>query len=542
MRRDTKKLQHDTFDVLVIGGGIHGAAAARECASRGLKTALIEKSDFGNATSANSMKIIHGGLRYLQHLNIKRMRESIVSRRMMLKLAPHNVKPLGCVIGNSGYGLQSNLVMRIGLMLNDCIAFDRNKGVDGQSRIPRGTILPLTRCKELFPSLDWTGMTGASLWYDAIALNSDRLVLAFVKGAVGHGAQVANYVAMDELLVENGQVAGCRATDLLTGDMLTISARAAVITGGAWNNALLGTVRATEAPATHFAKAVNIIVRKSLTERYAFGLTGEVNYQDKDAVFKKKGRFFFFVPWRGYTMIGTTYTRYDGSLDQVRATRRDIEELLAEVNAIYPPAALTVSDVTNVHAGLLPLSSLDSDKYGNVQVEKETMIIGEGDGLKTPAGLLSVKSVKYTTAPVVAAQTCDRLSRLLGEKTKKPVIAETQAPAAMQGSPRRSAGFDYLDHRYGAEAGEVFACVQKNPEMVSVAPPLCLGEIDYFIEEEMALTVSDVVFRRSELATAECPPAEVLQAIADYLGKRLAWSQQKIESEIEEVTSHFIWS
>ena len=386
MKRNIDALKNQLFDVLIIGGGIHGAATARECACRGLKTALIERNDFGGATSANSLKIIHGGLRYLQHLNIKRMRESIESRRIVSVLAPHLIKALGCVIPNSGNGLQSNFLMRIGLLINDCIAFDRNNGIAEQCQIPGGKVISLARCKELFPTIDWEGMAGGSLWYEAFVLNSERLTLSFVQEAVRNGACVANYVEMQELIVEDGSVSGCRTVDSLLDDTFAVKARTVVMTGGAWNDPLLKKIRPAEKKPTYWAKAVNIIVRKPLFQEYAIGLTGEVNYQDQDAVLKKKGRFFFFVPWRGYTVIGTTYKRFDKIPDQLTADKKDIEELLTEVNAIHPTARLTIADVTNVHAGLVPMSSQFGDKNGDVQLEKETMVMEYGDGILGPTG------------------------------------------------------------------------------------------------------------------------------------------------------------
>jgi glycerol-3-phosphate dehydrogenase len=542
MKRNIDTLKNQLFDVLVIGGGIHGAATARECARRGLSTALIEKNDFGSATSANSLKIIHGGLRYLQHLNIKRMRESIISRRMMCELSPHNVRELSCLIPNSGYGLRSNMVMRIGLMLNDCIAFDRNKGIKKECRIPSGNILPLSQCKELFPAINWNGMTGGSVWHDAIALNSDRLTLAFVKEAVRNGASAANYLEMQELLVENGSIKGCRAFDTLSNEQVTINARTVVITGGAWNNSLLKTAQVSEGKQTLWAKAVNIIVCKPLFKKYAIGLTGEVDYRDQDAVLKKKGRFFFFVPWRGYTMIGTTYKRFDGPYGQIKADRQDIEEALSEVNAIYPAAQLTFEDVTNAHAGLLPMSSLHGDKNGDVQLEKETMVMEYGDGVKAPKGLLSVKSVKFTTAPVVAIETCAKVTRFLQRMEKTALSTEASSSSFISEKYNASPQFVFLEDRYGKESVNVLPYVMNNREKVSIDPPLCLGELDFFLQEEMALKVADVVFRRSELATAECPSDEVLRKISAYLGKQLGWDEQRVEAEIHEVKEHFIWN
>jgi glycerol-3-phosphate dehydrogenase len=542
MKRSLEQFDNELFDVLIIGGGIHGAATAKECSCRGLKTALIEKNDFGGETSANSLKIIHGGLRYLQHLNIKRMRESVISRRIMSRLAPHYVKPLGCVIANTGCSLRSNLLMWIALKLNDCIAIDRNKGLEKQCWIPGGRIIPLTRCKELFPAVDWTGMTGGSSWFDAIAQNTERLTLTFIKEAVQNGAKVANYVKMQNFLIQNGTVAGCVAVDTLHNHSVTINARVVVITGGPWNNSLLEKANIADKKHPHWAKAINIIVRKPLFPQYAIGLTGEADYQDQDSILKKKGRFFFFVPWRGYTMIGTTYKKIDHPPGQVKAEKRDIDEFIAEVNSIYPAAQLTFGDVTNVHAGLVPMSSHHGDKNGEIQLEKETTIMTYGSGIDNLKGLITVKSVKFTTAPVVAMETCSKIIDLIKKKSKsqpaqKPLLF-LESSVSQTSSPQ----FAYLQERYDKDYLNVLQYVMKNAEMVSINPPLCLGEIDYFLQQEMAFKVSDVVFRRSELATADCPTDAVLRQISTYMGKKLGWNQQQIDAEIQEVQDHFCWN
>ncbi len=542
MKRNLDILKNQLFDVLIIGAGIHGAATARECACHGLKTALIEKSDFGGATSSNSLKIIHGGLRYLQHLNIRRMRESVLSRRIMSEVSPHNIRVIPCLVPNSGFGLQSNPVMWIGLKLNDCIAFDRNRGIAQDCRIPPGGILPISRCRSLFPDIDWSRMSGGSVWYEAMAYNSERLTLAFIKEAARRGACIANYIEVDELLVdEKGYITGCRAADILDNEAFTITAKTVVVSGGAWNADLLKTVRISENTPTLWAKAVNIIVRKSLFHEYAIGLTGEIQFQDHDAVLKKKGRFFFFVPWRGYTMIGTTYKRYDGAPDQLTTDRRDIDELLTEANAIYPAARLTFADVTNAHVGLVPISSHQTDPNSDVQPEKETLVMAYGNGVEAPKGLLSVKSVKFTTAPVVAKKSYAKIARFLRKETESCCGKALSTPAAPPGTPDPTSRFAYFGERYGKECDEVLCYALKNSERVCDSPPFCLGEIDYFLHEEMALTVSDIVFRRSALATAECPSDGVLQKIATHMGRHLGWSDKQREEQIQRVKAHFIW-
>jgi len=234
MRRDWSGLDRQTVDVLVVGGGIHGAAAARECARRGLSTVLVEQGDFGHATSANSLKIMHGGLRYLQHLNLARMRDSIRARREMLRLAPHYVRPLACVIPNAGFGVRSNLFMRVALWANDLVGWDRNRGLAPADRLPQGRILSRRRFSEIVPGTIAESCSGASLWYDALAVNSERLTLTFVQAAVAAGAWVFNHAALEEVRFTGGRVSEARIRDLMDGREYVLSVRAVVNAAGPW--------------------------------------------------------------------------------------------------------------------------------------------------------------------------------------------------------------------------------------------------------------------------------------------------------------------
>ena len=167
MKRDIHKLENSFFDVVIVGGGIHGATAAYHATLAGMKTALVDKSDFCHATSANSLKIIHGGLRYLQHLNIKRMRQSILSRRELMLFAPHLVRPLACIMPTYGFGLRGKEVMRLALLFNDIISWDRNKGLAQGSRLPKGFTITKDMCLKVIPDIETKGLRGASLWHDA---------------------------------------------------------------------------------------------------------------------------------------------------------------------------------------------------------------------------------------------------------------------------------------------------------------------------------------------------------------------------------------
>ena len=540
MKRDIQTLGEKQYDVLILGAGIHGAAVASACAQAGLATALIEKNDFGHATSANSLKILHGGLRYLQHLNIKRMRDSILSRRSMLTQAPHVARPLRCLIANHGKGLHSNFLMRIALFVNDLIGYDRNAGVAAANTLTRGKVISRSELLALFPDIVKKDTTGASIWCDAVAVNSERLTLSFVQEAEKHGASVANYVEAVELLPCNGGVRTVRVRDCLTGESLSIQARCVVNSCGPWGGALLGELTPAASVQTSWAKAVNVVVKKSLFPGYAVGVTGETEFADKDSVLKKKGRFFFFVPWRGYTMIGTTYKPYSGSPDTVRADAADVDEIIRLVNDIYPQAKLETKDVTFAHAGLVPMSEGMSDASSEVQLEKESLIIDHGAANTNMAGVYSIKGVKYTTAPKVASELNKKICNFLEVPafTGKRIDSPDEDPQGL-GRINLPSSMSYLALRYGKDSAAVLPYIKKSDKLLSEEPVFRLGEVDYMVEEEMACKLSDIVFRRCGLATAEAPAHAVLDEIAAYMGESLYWDDSRKNDEVQEVLEVF---
>ena len=194
MLRKLLNLANETYDVLVLGAGIYGISVARDAALRGLRVALIDKGDFGHATSSNHHKIIHGGLRYLQHGDLKRMRESIRERGVLLRIAPHLVRPLPFLLPIYKNSLPGKLLMSMALKLNDLISLDRNVHLDRKQKIPRGRIISSSECLQIWPDIDQRGLTGGAVYFDVQVDNPERLNLALVLSAVRAGAEVANYV------------------------------------------------------------------------------------------------------------------------------------------------------------------------------------------------------------------------------------------------------------------------------------------------------------------------------------------------------------
>ena len=226
MRRDLRALTDSTFDLVVIGGGVFGAAAAWEAVQRGLSVALIERADFASYTSANSYKVVHGGIRYIQHGDVYRIRQSAGERSAFLRIAPHLVRPLPIAIPTYGYGMKGKAALRLGVGAYDLVTADRNRGIDDPARkIPFGWSTSRQETLDLFPNLNAEGLTGSVIFNDGQMLNPPRLVLAFVQSAVEAGAVAANYVEATGLIRDGDKVTGVLAKDVLTDADFAIKAK-----------------------------------------------------------------------------------------------------------------------------------------------------------------------------------------------------------------------------------------------------------------------------------------------------------------------------
>ena len=232
MRRDIPRLADTSFDLLVVGAGIFGACAAWDASLRGLSVAVVDQDDFGAATSANSLRIVHGGLRYLARGDFQRMRESIKERSTLLRIAPGLVQPLAVLVPTYGRGAQSRTAYGAALRVNDLISRGRNRGLDLAAQIPGGRLVSRDECLASFRWFPRQGLTGGAVWYDAQLKHPERLTLSFLKSAASLGAQPVNYLRVDRLLARSGVVRGARVTDRLTGAELDVRARAVLVAAG----------------------------------------------------------------------------------------------------------------------------------------------------------------------------------------------------------------------------------------------------------------------------------------------------------------------
>ena len=225
MKRNLERLANQKFDVLVVGGGIHGAITAWDAALRGLSVALIERGDFGGGTSQNSLKIIHGGLRYLQDGNLSRIRMMVRERTTWMKIAPHLIHPLPCLMPTTQKMSRSRLAMGLALMANDYLSFDRNQLDDPEKDLFDGMIVSQRELSRILPGYDVSTSTGGAVWYDAQIYNSERLLLEFIISAVQIGAEAANYVEAISFLQQGNEIIGVQAKDLQTGQIFDIQSK-----------------------------------------------------------------------------------------------------------------------------------------------------------------------------------------------------------------------------------------------------------------------------------------------------------------------------
>jgi glycerol-3-phosphate dehydrogenase len=492
MRRDASRLLEKTFDLLVVGAGIQGACIAWDACLRGLSVALVDRGDFGGATSANSLGIVHGGLRYLGRGDLPRMLESIRERSALLRIAPGLVEPLPVLIPTYR-GAGGPAALRIALLANDLISLNRNRWLEPDQTIARGRILSRDECLRLFPSFHSAGLTGGALWYDGRLSHPERLTLSFVRSAAERGAVSVNYLRVDDLLVRDGAARGARVTDLDSGGQFEVGAHCVVVAAGPWTSGLIaGTLGRNDRVATGGrALAVNVRVGRVLSS-VAIGAKARSG-PGQDPVCGG-GRYLFAVPQPTSTLLGTWYAPAQGG----QATPElGGESLLQEFNAACPGLDLSVTEIVGRSWGWLPLKAGLEGGRPNALAERPRIVNhAERDRIRH---LFSVEPVKYTTARSVAQQVVDRVFYDLRRGSPPCRTAEVRL---------EQAGTDGVP----------------GPEAVRRA-----------VQQDMALTLGDIIFRRTGTGQSGRLDRSTVAEIAQLAGAELGWDSMRQATEIEAV-------
>jgi glycerol-3-phosphate dehydrogenase len=499
MRRDIPRLGDTTFDLLIVGAGIHGACAAWDAALRGLTVAVVDQEDFGAATSANSLRIVHGGLRYLARGDLPRMRESIRERSTLLRIAPGLVQPLKVLVPTYGAGVRGRLAHAAALALNDLVSLGRNRHLERTRSIPRGHLVSREECLRLFPWFVAERLTGGAVWHDAQLRHPERLTFSFLQAAANIGAVPVNYLRVDRLLVSNDTVQGARATDGLTGAEVQIRARAVLVAAGPWTDKLVATISDTgQRPAPRQALAVNLVINRRLAD-VAVGVRSHSNPRE-DPVCGGR-RFLFSTPQGKVTLLGTWYA--GDAPDPAAARERGLRALLGEFNDACPGLDLSEADVMRCQWGWLPLKN--GKERGRADALAERPRIVEHERTLGVRNLLSMEGVKYTTARLVAEQAVDRVFASLGRISPPCRTAELRL--------------------HGTKAE------------ISVEPgtQAARGEIVRAVRDEMAVRLTDIVFRRTALGAAPGPERVVVEAAARVAGAELGWDAVRQDREVNAV-------
>ena len=550
MKRDLAALSNSEFDLVIIGGGVYGLATAWDAAMRGLKVALIERGDFGHATSSASLKLVHGGLRYLQHLDFVRMRISILERRRMQYMAPHLVSPLEFVIPCYGHAIRGPEFMWCGLTLNDILSFDRNSGLDPQKRIPGGRIISAAECLNRVPGISKDGLTGGAVFYDAQMYNSERLSLSFGLSAAAESATIANYCEATGFVIRNSEIKAVKVVDQLSGRNFEIRGTLFVNMTGPWSDITVQWLK-TAPPDRKVLRSKGVqLITRSIGKATAFAI--ESRQKDSTALIARGGRNYFVTPWRGLSFIGTTDALFEDDPDRFAITKADVEDFRNEINDIFPAAELKPEDVKFWVGGLRPVGDADTDPRVAKASHKYTIFDHRSDG--SADNLISVIGVKYTISRQIAQQTVnvvfDRLgipcprcrtgdSRLWGgeidnvaafqkeclEKVPDPVVAE------------------HLGRNYGTKVAAVLDVARKDSSFagkIAGSSEALRAEVVYAVREEMAIKLTDVILRRTDLGSAGHPGRPALEDCAAIMAKECGWSNQRKAQELAEAEAVYL--
>ncbi len=492
VRASLRDLGAGGFDLLVVGGGITGAGIAREAALRGLSTALVEARDFGEGTSSRSSRLIHGGLRYLEQGRLHLVREALRERRILLRLAPHLVRPLPFILPVFKGDRVPRWKISVGLALYDILA--------GGSNVRRHRTLGKRDLLLAEPLIRERGLTGGALYFDA-QCDDARLVVATIRAAAGHGAKVANYMRVTGLIPTVARVAGAYVRDELSGESGEVRARVVVNATGPWVDAIRRMEDPKAAPLLRPTKGAHVVVpRARIGNRNAVIFTSPVD-----------GRVMFVLPWGEWTYIGTTDTDSVLGPDEVAVDQDDVVYLLRSANALFPSARLEYSDVIASWAGLRPLLAADPSAAASA-VSREHRIV------RGPGGVCTIAGGKLTTWRRMAVEMTDVVIKTLGHHrhSRGRAASETEPlPGGETGvldgyrGPGLELGLseatvEHLLSHFGTETPAIYKLCRERPalaEPLHPQHPAIGAEVVFSVEREFAVRVEDVLARRLHLTT-----------------------------------------
>ncbi len=525
------------FEVVVIGGGITGAGVALDAASRGYSVALLERGDYAIGTSSRSSKMIHGGLRYLQNLDLGLVREALLERQLMVQLAPHLVYPTPFLVPAFAEERRDRR-LGIGLNMYDVMATTRvgrsrremrsakEEDEDFYWSPDRHRTIDRDEVLEMVPSLEARDPKDAYLFYDC-QTDDVRLVFTIFGEAARFGAVMLNGAEVTDVLSHNGRASGVAFVEAESGERFEVEADNVVNATGVWADRIRPEVveeedepRITPSRGTHV-----LLDRADLSTGSAACI-----------VPAGEGRAIFALPWYGRTLVGTTDNDYEGDIDHPHPGSDDVEYLLDAVNAFFG-VSLSDSDLVGAYAGVRPLIATGDPK-------KSVDISRKAELYETSSGMLTITGGKLTTWRRMAKQTVDRLVEREGREAP---CHTAEIPLGMEARPEDleapegvgEASIDQLAFRYGHAARNVLDLARKEPKLATpivAGRPDLLAEVRIAARLEQARSVADVLLRRTRLGLLAAPQlrtAGAVRPVAEALGAELGWSRRQVKREAE---------
>ena len=513
------------FDLIVVGAGINGLGIARDAASRGLRVVLLEQDDICSGVSAWSGRLVHGGLRYLEHKDVRLVRESLRERELLFRLAPHLVKPRRLIMPFYAHNRRPAWMIRLGMIAYDALSLDKRTG--------RHEILSAQKIVQRFSGVGRDGLGGAAVFTDGQVEYAERLCVEVAVAAVGDGAVLRTKARVEEPILEGGRLVGVRFRDTTTDQLHDVRGHVVLNVAGPWIDRIFRRGAPSQPRLNGGTKGSHLIVDPFP------GAPSDVVYYES----RTDGRLVLVIPWMGRYMIGTTDLRFDDDPDLARCGTDEMDYLLGEVNALIPEARLTPEDVLFTYSGVRPLPyAPDVPEW---KVPRSHVLHDHAPDIP---GLITVVGGKLTTYRQLAEEAVDDVFKRLGRKAPKCATARLPLPgavgdlselqaalAAREGISEQTAA--RLVALYGGRAPAVLQEAAADPELAEVLHPAtgAIGaELLFAVRHEFARSLTDVFARRILLAFEPGHGLEVAEQAADLLGDRLGWDSERRAAELAE--------
>ena len=515
------------FNAVVIGGGMAGAGIARDLALRGVSVALFEKGDFASGTSSKSSKLIHGGLRYLELGDFKLVRESLRERKTLERVAPHLVRPLPFLVPVFKGSRRGLVLVRIGMWLYDLLTPGKVT--------ERYRTLRAVDTLAMEPNIRAEDLKGAGYYFDDLLLYPERMCLENVLSAARHGARVHNYCQVEEFVTGSRGMDGVRVRDLLTDQVFAVRASVVVNASGPWVDRvreLAGLTKATPR-VLRTTKGIHCLLPR-LTERAVYLSS------DSDE------RMIFVIPWREFSLVGTTDSDFDGDPDRLWATRDEVEYLLGAVRRVLPDPRVSLDHVAYTYAGVRPLAF---DDGAPTKVSRDHRVVQEG-----PEGrLMSITGTKLTCFRSLAEEVGDVVTARLGRR--RPSVSsrlsldgldedvakletrawmDVSAEMAATGLPRET--LQVLVDTYGRGYSRVLELAKKVPdgtERLCPSNPEIVAQLHQALRDEMAVSLQDFLIRRTAIGQSLCQGLDCAELIGRRMAEVAGWSTRRLDAELE---------